>query len=65
MHFNDLIESDIKKLPDVKISNEDELLILWTSGTTGKPKGIVHTHKSMLAQYEMAIEDKHLSLIQI
>ena len=59
VHFNDLIESDIKKLPDVKISNEDELLILWTSGTTGKPKGIVHTHKSMLAQYEMAIEDKH------
>src|SRR3990167_10042842 len=30
---------------------EDPLYILYTSGTTGKPKGITHVHNDMLSHY--------------
>ncbi|ESR40182.1 hypothetical protein CICLE_v10025185mg [Citrus x clementina] len=35
---------------------EDPALIVYTSGTTGKPKGVVHTHKGIAAQVQMLTE---------
>ena len=34
------------------INEEDSALVLYTSGTTSKPKGAVHTHKGLNAQVE-------------
>ncbi len=34
-------------LPDVAVAPEDDATIFYTSGTTGKPKGAVGTHRNM------------------
>src|SRR5207248_6984546 len=34
--------------PDVTVDYRDVTAVMWTSGTTGKPKGIMQTHSSWL-----------------
>ncbi|MFH1625763.1 MAG: AMP-binding protein [Pseudomonadota bacterium] len=46
--YEKLILAHESKDPHVSVNEDDELLIVNTSGTTGLPKQIVHTHKSGL-----------------
>jgi acyl-CoA synthetase (AMP-forming)/AMP-acid ligase II len=48
--FDDLWSHDpTAELPTAAIDEDDPALILYTSGTSGRPKGVVHSHRNVLA----------------
>ena len=46
--WHDLVEGQSNECRPVVLKAEDPLYVLYTSGTTGKPKGIVHTQGGYL-----------------
>ncbi|MCJ7538598.1 MAG: AMP-binding protein, partial [Desulfobacterales bacterium] len=46
-------------LPEIK--TDDEALLLYTSGTTGKPKGVILSHKNMLTGGDNTIKAHRLT----
>ncbi len=48
--WDDLVRNQPSEQGSAVLDSEDRAFVLYTSGTTGKPKGAVHTHAGCLAQ---------------
>ncbi|MGH9127284.1 MAG: class I adenylate-forming enzyme family protein [Acidimicrobiales bacterium] len=50
--FAALVESPSEAFPSASIAEDDPAVIMYTSGTTGRPKGAVSTHRMMIANLQ-------------
>lgn len=49
--YDELVANASDKLVCEQMDPEDPLYLLYTSGTTGKPKGVVHVHNDILGHH--------------
>jgi long-chain acyl-CoA synthetase len=53
--FSELQSLPTAEFPDVPIDESDAAVIFYTSGTTGRPKGAISTHRSMVANLQNTV----------
>jgi long-chain acyl-CoA synthetase len=47
-------------LPAASVAQSDDALLMYTSGTTGRPKGVLHSHRSVVAGGDYTSRAHHL-----
>lgn len=70
VYYENMIAGAGSDLPEVRINDSDPALIMYTSGTTGKPKGILLNYKHLevspkAMEYFVDLTDKDIKLAAI
>lgn len=55
--YNKLVTYCSSKSPEIKLTEDDEAAIYFSSGTTGFPKAIIHAHRSLM--HACKVEQNH------
>lgn len=53
--FSELVADPTDEFPDVPIEEADHAVIFYTSGTTGRPKGAISSHRNMVANLQNTV----------
>ena len=53
--FDELTTRPTDDLPTVELQEDDPAVIFYTSGTTGRPKGAISTHRNMIANLQNTV----------
>ncbi|XP_072970010.1 4-coumarate--CoA ligase 3-like [Typha angustifolia] len=62
-HFSDLLQSDgADLLPEVTIQPDEVVALPYSSGTTGLPKGVMLTHRSLVTSVAQQVDGENPNL---
>ena len=56
LHVSVLLEADERESPEVEIHPDDVVCLPYSSGTTGLPKGVMLTHKSLVSSVSQQVD---------
>ncbi|XVE71810.1 hypothetical protein DITRI_Ditri10aG0181800 [Diplodiscus trichospermus] len=59
MHFSELTQANENEIPAVKINPDDVVALPYSSGTTGLPKGVMLTHKSLVTSVAQLVDGEN------
>ncbi|XP_027360050.1 4-coumarate--CoA ligase 2 isoform X2 [Abrus precatorius] len=62
LHFSVLSEGNESEVPEVEIHPDDAVALPFSSGTTGLPKGVVLTHKSLTTSVAQQVDGENPNL---
>ena len=63
--YEDVLAEAQPEEPPVVVDPDDIWVIMYTGGTTGKPKGVMKSHASLFAQYFISIFDHNVTFDDI